>query len=105
MEQTTDLAHDFVEEILDAKDPDNTIPQDVREQLAHDLVAQLEQRINAMILNHIPENAQDELSQLLDSDTEGKLIGDFYVRHIPDISERIAAEMMVFRESYLGVAK
>lgn len=80
---------------FDEKDPE------VISQIKADLQDRLEDKVNAMILRELPEDSLDEFNTLLDRDEEKELTS-FIKKYIPDIDEKVAIELLSFRQMYLG---
>ena len=85
----------IVEKGFDEKDPE------IVAQIKADLEDRLEDKINALILRELPEDSLDEFNTLLDRDDEKELTS-FIQKNIPDIDTKIATELLIFRQTYLG---
>lgn len=85
----------IVEKGFGDKDPD------VLEQIKLDLIDRVEDRINAMVMEKLPEDALDEFETKLDSGDQAE-IQKFITHYIPDIKDRVAFELMSFKNMYLS---
>ena len=97
-----DKLNQFISEIIDAKNLSG-VSDDVRAQLHADLSAQLEDQINAALVNALDPSKVEELNVMLDQ--EG--VTDEQVRQFIDgsgvDSAAVAAKTMIrFRDLYLG---
>ena len=75
--------------------------EDVLDQMKADLKSRLEDRIDAMVIASLSENDLPLFEKVLDSENAEE-IEKFTREHIPDISERIANELLNFRSIYLS---
>lgn len=92
----------FIDEMIDEKQLSG-VTDEVRAQLMSDLLAQLEDQINAALVNALSPDKVEALNDMLDQ--EG--VTDEQVRQFIDgsgiDSQRIAASTMLrFRDLYLG---
>lgn len=92
----------FIDEMIDEKQLSG-VTDEVRAQLKFDLLAQLEDQINAALVNALAPDKVEALNDMLDQ--EG--VTDEQVRQFIDgsgiDSQRIAASTMLrFRDLYLG---
>ncbi|MEI6316442.1 MAG: DUF5663 domain-containing protein [bacterium] len=85
----------IVEKGFGDKDPD------VLEQIKLDLIDRIEDRINAMIMEKLPEDALDEFESKLDSENQEE-IQKFIIKYIPDVKDRVAFELISFKNMYLN---
>ena len=94
--------NDYVERLLKEKDFSNLEPE-VLDQLRTELGQRVEERINAVIIASLAESKLDEFNNLLDTHDQKK-IDKFLHSNIVDLEALIAAELLKFRQTYLGVA-
>jgi len=92
----------YAEELLRAKGV-VSLTQDDREQTKTDLIDRVDDRLNAMILDHLPDSATDAYSHLMDVDDEEEL-RSFLLTFIPDLDERVDIVLQYFRRDYLNGA-
>jgi hypothetical protein len=96
MQNLTDYVDRLVEEKgFDEKDPE------VLTQIKTDLLNRIETRIDAIIAQSVPEDKLTEFEKVLE-DGNSEDVFDFVKQHVPDIEERIAAELVSFKSTYLG---
>ncbi len=96
--------HVFVRKLLAEQGIDQLeMDVDVKAQLESDLAVRVHDRINAMIVAEMPADKHEEFETLLDSGKEED-VQAFCKTTIPDLEERIAQELLVFRNAYLGIA-
>lgn len=91
----------FVERLLEEKNL-GTLDPEVMEQVRGELEMRVEDRINAVILSHIPEEKLEEFETIVDTGDEEK-IQSFCQEHIPSLDVILGDELKVFRETYLSV--
>jgi hypothetical protein len=91
---------EFIDRIVAEKGFDHKDPE-VLAQIKADLMSRLEDRINAMILSNLPGDKLEEFDKLLDTNDE-LATNEFLKNNIPDVEEKLAAEMLEFKSIYLG---
>lgn len=89
----------FIEKVVEEKGFDKKDPEVVA-QIKADLTNSLEDRINAMILSNLPEDALTPFEKVLDGGNEEEL-NTFVKQYIPDLDEKLAVEMLTFKNMYL----
>ncbi len=90
----------FVDRLREEKGLEG-LDDEVLTEVRVDLLSRVEDRINAAILTHMPEEVMPAFDALLDSGDESE-IKKFCANHITDFDDVIAAELLAFRETYLG---
>ena len=90
----------FIDEIIALKGLDSNEPE-VVEQIKLDLMDRVEDRINGMIMSKLPPDTLIEFEEKLDSGSDDE-IQAFIKKHIPDIKERTAFELVSFKNMYLS---
>lgn len=91
----------FVDELI----RDKNLPasnEAVREQMRNDLLDRIEDRINAVVLRFLPPEKLEELEQKMSADASDEDVQGFIREHIPDLDVKVAAELVAFRQTYLG---
>jgi hypothetical protein len=91
----------FVAKLIDEKGL-NGLDTEVKEQVVNDLLDRVEDRINAEILSHMPSDKVSEFNTVLDSGDEAA-IQAFITSSVPDLDNIVAAALLAFRATYLGV--
>ena len=91
---------EFVDKLIEDK-KFNEQDSDVIAQMKNDLLERVENRINAMIISKLDPEKLVEFEKVLDSGSEEE-IQNFVKNNIPDIDERVAAELLTFKNIYLG---
>lgn len=92
----------FVERLYEEKKFPADLEKEVADQIKTDLLNQLEDRINAVIISNLSTEKLEEFNTLLDADTADEQMQEFFLSAIPDLSQLIAAELLVFKQSYLA---
>lgn len=90
----------FVERLIKEKGLDY-LEDDVLDEIRADLYSNLEDRINTVIVEKLPKDQLGAFEKLLDSGT-GDDTQAFVRKHIPDLDEVVARELVGFRDTYLG---
>lgn len=91
----------FIGKLVSEKREFEGLEPDVITQIKSDLLERVENRINAVIVNNIPDANSEEFEKITESGTDEE-IQAFCESHIPDLAELIASELIVFRQSYLA---
>jgi hypothetical protein len=92
--------NEFVEMLIEEKGL-NDLESGVIDQLKQDLLDRVEDRINAVILSHIPPQKLEYFEKMLDSADEDE-IQSFCRRNILDLDQYIAKELVDFKAAYLS---
>lgn len=95
------LIKTFVERLVAEKKFENT-DAEILEQITSDLTDRVEDRINAIILEHLPPEQLEAFEALLDQESTDEEIQEFCRAHIPDLENVLAAELLTFRSTYLN---
>lgn len=91
----------FVDTLVSEKREFEGLEHEVIAQIKRDLLSRVEDRINAVVINNIPEDKLSDFEKLTESGTDEE-IQAFTLKVIPDLAERIASELIVFKQTYLG---
>ena len=79
----------------------NTKEVEVIDQIKADLMSRVEDRINAMIISNLDVEVLPEFEAIIDAGDESK-VEAFVKKNIPDIDEKLAAELLAFKSMYLS---
>ncbi len=101
MDQNLNL-QSFVDRLYEEKKFPADLEKEVVDQIKSDLLSQLEDRINAVIISNLSAEKLEEFNTLLDADTSDADMQEFFHKAIPELSQLIATELLVFKQSYLG---
>ncbi len=93
--------HTFIDKLVSEKREFEGLEPEIINQIKSDLLGRVEDRINAVIINNIPEDQISEFEKLTEEGTDEQ-IHAFCEATIPDLAEQIATELIVFRQMYLG---
>lgn len=91
----------FVDKLYSEKKYPTDLEKDVVDQIKADLLSSVEDRINAVIINNLTESKLEEFSTMIDGDISDEEVQKFCKENIPDLEERIAAELIIFQQEYL----
>ncbi len=91
----------FIDKLVSEKREFEGLEPDVITQIKSDLLSRVEDRINAVIVNNIPDEQMSEFEKLSESGTDEQ-VQAFCSANIPDLAELIASELILFRQTYLG---
>jgi hypothetical protein len=98
-----DQLDQFVDRLLEEKGIKQEVTDtEVVQQLHNDLKDRVEDRVNVVIIEHLPENKLEEFNTLLDQDNEDA-IQTFCQAHISNLDELLAGELLAFRSTYLNL--
>ncbi|MFZ2189026.1 MAG: DUF5663 domain-containing protein [Candidatus Moraniibacteriota bacterium] len=103
MENKSDAIEQFVSQLVAEKKFENLLPE-VLSQIQEDLYLRVEDRINAVILNNLPEENADEFDALLDAG-DPEAISTYCHEKIGNMDQLIAGELLAFRNTYLGTGE
>lgn len=95
------MAKKFVDDLVEAKGFVNIEPE-VMEQIKSDLMSRLNDRMNGVIIEHMPPANMDEFEQLLDRDASDEELSSFCRQHIPELEAKLAVALMQFKQTYLN---
>ena len=91
---------EFIDRLVQEKGFDHKDPEVVT-QIKADLLESVGDSINAMIMEHMPEQKMREFEAILDTKDEAKITT--YIREqIPDIDEKTAGVLLAFKNTYLS---
>lgn len=77
------------------------LDDEVLAQVKEDLMSRVEDRVNAAILARMPEDQLPAFEKVLDGGDQ-KAIQAFCHKHVDDMDNVVAAELLSFRETYVG---
>jgi len=92
----------FVNRLYEEKKFPVDLEKEVINQIKSDLLDQLENRVNAVIIGNLSPENLEEFNILLDADTSDDKMQEFFLTAIPDLSQLIATELLVFKQTYLA---
>jgi len=97
-----DLAS-FANNIFEEKKYPNNLDKEVSDQIKSDILSALEDRINAVIISNLPEDKLDIFNEMLDrEEIKDEEVQKFCSENIKNLEELIAAELIIFKQSYLS---
>jgi len=91
---------EFVNKLIEDKGF-NEQDSDILAQIKSDLMNRVENRINAMIISTLNSEKLSQFEKVLDSDSKEE-IQNFVKNNIPDINQKVASELLIFKNMYLG---
>lgn len=92
----------YVDRLVEEKNFPKDLEAEVIDQIKKDLLSQVESRVNAVIISNLKEDKLEEFGNLLDKDISDIEMQSFCNENIPNLSELIATELLIFRDSYLA---
>lgn len=92
----------YVDRLVEEKNLPKDLEVEVVDQIKSDLLTQVESRVNAVIISNLSTDKLEEFSNLLDKDVSDEEMQKFCSSNIPNLSELIASELIVFKNSYLA---
>lgn len=90
---------EFVNQLVAEKGFADKDPEIVA-QIKADLLERINDRVNAMIINNMPEDALDGFEKAIDMG--GKEGQDYARKYIPDLDEKVASALLSFKSTYLS---
>ena len=94
---------EFVNNLLNEKNLPDNLPADVRDQMSRDLSERVEERIKAVIVSNLPEQYHEDLISLNSKGDNDQEVQQFIQGKIPNLDAVVAAELVRFRNTYLGI--
>ena len=91
---------EFVSKLIEDKGFNEQDPE-VIAQMKTDLLDRVENRINAMIVSKLNPEKLPDFEKILEIGYENE-IQEFVKKEIPDIDEKVATELLAFKNIYLG---
>jgi hypothetical protein len=91
---------EFVSKLIEDKGFNEQDPE-VIAQMKTDLLDRVENRINAMIVSKLNPEKLPDFEKILEIGSENE-IQEFVKKEIPDIDEKVATELLAFKNIYLG---
>lgn len=98
--QSTNL-ETFIDKLIEEKGLEY-LDEETLEQIRKDLLGRLEDRINATILENMPPANLEEFEKKLDDEASNEEIQTYCAEKIPNLQEIIAAELLVFKQTYIN---
>lgn len=92
----------YVNRLVEEKNFPKDLESEVIDQIKKDLLSQVESRVNMVIISNLKEDKLEEFGNLLDKDISDIEMQKFCSENIPNLSELIATELLIFRDSYLA---
>ncbi len=92
----------FVDRLYGEKKFPEDLEKEVVDQIKSDLLSRVEDRINAVIISNLSEDKLEEFNKILESDITDEEMQKFCGDNIPNLQQLIAAELIVFKQTYLS---
>lgn len=92
----------FVDKLVEEKKLPESLDKEVVDQIKADIFSQAENHINALIINNLSPEKLEEFNTLLDKDISDEEMHKFCADNIPMLDQKIASELIVFRQAYLS---
>ena len=92
----------FVNRLIEEKKLPENLEKEVVDQIKADLLSQVEDRVNAVIINNLSPEKLEEFNQKLDSNISDEEMQKFCSENIPNLAQLIASELIVFKQTYLS---
>jgi len=89
----------FVGQLIQEKGLDD-LDDEVLVQLKGDLLARVEDKVNATIIAALPSDKIEEAQKIIEKN-DGEKAREYFVKNIPNLDEIIAGELIDFRQLYL----
>lgn len=92
----------FVDRLVEEKKYPENLEQGVIDQIKADLLSRVEDRVNMLIISNLSEEKLIDFNKLMDKNVSDEEMQKFCSDNIPDLSQLIASELIVFRQTYIG---
>lgn len=92
----------FVDRLIEEKKFPTDLEKEIVDQIKSDLLEKVEDRINATIISNLSEDKLEEFNKMLDNDVSDQEMQKFCSDNIPNLSQLLASELIVFKQSYLS---
>lgn len=101
IQQGQDLYSDFIEKLMgEAQDP--SVTPENRAQMKEVLINELDEELNAHLVNVLAEKDRILLEELLNTHPNNDQIGAFLMEKIPNFQAEVTVCLLNFRSSYLS---
>jgi nicotinate-nucleotide pyrophosphorylase len=91
---------DFIDRLMEAKGLADESDPEMTAKIKADLEEMLNRKIDAVILENMPEDKLEEFEKIIDEDDAEKL-KNFVSQNIPNLDEVITTGLWEFRNAYL----
>jgi len=92
----------FVDRLIEEKKYPADLEKEVIDQIKSDLLKRVEDRVNMTIISNLSEDKLVEFNKMIDSNVSDEEMQKFCSNSIPNLSQLIATELIVFRQTYLS---
>lgn len=92
----------FVDRLVEEKKYPEDLEKEVMDQIKSDLLSRVEDRVNMVIISNLSEEKLGEFNELMDKNVSDEEMQKFCSDNIPNLSQLIATELVVFRQTYLS---
>lgn len=92
----------YVDRLVEEKKYPADLEKEVIDQIKTDLLSRIEDRVNAVIISNLSEEKLEEFTKLLDSNISDEEMQKFCSENIPNLTQLIATELIVFKQTYLS---
>lgn len=96
-----DKLKEFADKLVGEKNFQGVVVE-VMEQIKKDVYDRVEKRVNAFIMSALSPKKLEEFDKLLETATEEQ-VQEFCTSNIPNLEEKVAQQLLEFRQSYLGI--
>ncbi len=100
-EQVLDLKM-YVDRLVEEKKYPANLEKGVVDQIKKDVLSRVEDTINMVIINNLSEENLEKFNKLIDSDISDEEMQKFCSDSIPNLTQLIASELIVFKQEYLS---
>lgn len=92
----------FVDKLISEKKDYEGLEPGVLDQIKSDILKRVEERVNVVMITNLSEDAIDEFNKMSEANATDDEMQNFFLKNIPDLPQLIAAELLVFRDTYLS---
>lgn len=92
----------FVDRLVAEKNYPADLEKEVIDQIKKDLLSRVEDTVNMVIISNLSEEKLGEFNELLDKGVSDTEMQKFCSDSIPGLSQLIATELIIFKQTYLS---
>jgi hypothetical protein len=92
----------FVDRLIEEKKFPESLEKEVIDQIKADLLSRVENRMKAVIISNLTPEKLEEFNKLSEDNISDEDMQNFCAENIPNLSQLIASELIIFKQKYLS---
>lgn len=92
----------FVDRLVEEKKFPESLEKEVIDQIKADLLSRVENRMKAVIISNLTPEKLEEFNKLSEDNISDEDMQNFCAENIPNLSQLIASELIIFKQKYLS---